>query len=214
MNTSDSFVKNLVKENPYEIDVIEKNVLKSKKYPTDPTRFVFYSDCMEYIKNKSGLFLEFGVYQGTSINLFSTVLKEKLFYGFDSFQGLPEDWEDIVPAGHFKTEIPQVNENVNLLIGWFDETLTGFLKKNSDPISFVHIDCDLYSSIDYVLRNIETKIEDGCLFIFDDFLNYPNYEQHSIKAFSEFLTRTNYSYEFIGHIPDEQFSRCAVVIKK
>lgn len=210
----------LVSDDSCEIDSIERSVIQSKIYPAEidpyphPGRYTFYSDCMEYIKNKSGLFLEFGVYQGGTINLFSSMLREKVFYGFDSFEGLPEDWKDIVSAGHFRTSVPPVNKNVNLVIGLFDQTLDNFLEENKEPISFLHLDCDIYSSVDYVLRKIENNIEDDCLIIFDDFLNFPNYKDHSLKAFSEFLIRTNYSYEFIGYVPDEEFSRCAVIIKK
>ena len=44
--------------------------------------------------NSNGLFLEFGVHTGKSINLFANHLKKKnkKIYGFDSFQGQPNDW--------------------------------------------------------------------------------------------------------------------------
>src|SRR5690606_16814666 len=45
---------------------------------------------------KDGAILEFGVFQGTSINFFGKVLKankdKRQIYGFDSFEGLSEDW--------------------------------------------------------------------------------------------------------------------------
>lgn len=113
------------------INSIETDIILSKKYPAEDFppicgRNTFYTECMEYVKEKNGLFLEFGVYQGGTINFLSSILKEKTFYGFDSFKGLPENWDNIVPAGHFKTEIPNVNGNVNLIVGWFDQTLDSF----------------------------------------------------------------------------------------
>ena len=41
---------------------------------------------------EDGLFLEFGVYKGTSINFISSLIPDKKIYGFDSFGGLPEEW--------------------------------------------------------------------------------------------------------------------------
>lgn len=204
------------------IDDIEKNIRSAKEYPMDDFpipcgRHTFYTECMEYVKDKSGLFLEFGVWQGGTINFLSSILKDKVFYGFDSFEGLPEEWDGggyaIHPAGYFKTEIPTVNDNVRLVVGWFNKTLNKFLQKNNNTISFVHIDCDIYSSANYILMEIENKIENDCLIIFDDLLNFPNYKNHSIKAFSEFLERNGYSYTPFGHIR-EDYSRCAVIINK
>lgn len=38
-----------------------------------------------------GLIMEFGVYSGRTINHMAN-LTNKTIYGFDSFEGLPEDW--------------------------------------------------------------------------------------------------------------------------
>ena len=34
---------------------------------------------------------------------------------------------------------------IEWVVGWFNETLPGFLEKHPQNISFVHIDCDIYS---------------------------------------------------------------------
>jgi hypothetical protein len=207
----------------YSIKDIENDIKNSKIYemedfPIPCGRDSFYRDCMHYCKDKSGLFLEFGVYQGGTINFMSSILKNKIFYGFDSFEGLPEDWigngNVINEKGTFKTNIPKVNDNVLLIKGLFQETVIEFFNNNKTLISFVHIDCDLYSSVDYVLRNIENKIEDDCLIIFDDLINFPDYESHSIKAFSEFLNRNSYEYISNGIVIKEEFSRASFIIKK
>jgi hypothetical protein len=200
----------------YSIDEIEKNLLESVEFPAETFPSVcgrdsFYRKCISLVEGREGLFLEFGVFQGGTINFLSSLIPNKKFYGFDSFEGLPEDWVGIVGKGHFKTNIPKVNDNVDLVVGWFDETLDKFLEEHDETISFVHLDADLYSSIDYVLKKIENKIEDKCLFIFDDFLQFPNYKEHSIKCFYEFLKRTNYTYTPVGYVK-EDFSRCAFII--
>jgi hypothetical protein len=50
----------------------------------------YYEKVTSYVKNE-GLWLEFGVCSGRTINLISTNTKNKV-YGFDSFFGLPENW--------------------------------------------------------------------------------------------------------------------------
>ena len=59
-------------------------------------------------------YMEFGVYVGTSINLFSKILKDLKIYGFDSFEGLTEDWSgNIKSKGDFSLgkKIPKLNND-------------------------------------------------------------------------------------------------------
>ena len=39
-----------------------------------------------------GMLLEFGVFRGQSINQIARVVPDRTVHGFDSFEGLPEDW--------------------------------------------------------------------------------------------------------------------------
>jgi len=71
---------------------------------------------------RQGLLLEFGVYRGDSINTFAKALKAKgdsrTIYGFDSFEGLEEDWVGhAVQKGFFDLAgiIPEVESNVSLI---------------------------------------------------------------------------------------------------
>ena len=70
-----------------------------------------------------GLYLEFGVYKGGSINFISSILPDEIIYGFDSFEGLPEDWRYDLQKGGFNVDgnLPPVNKNVRLIKGWFNE---------------------------------------------------------------------------------------------
>ena len=47
--------------------------------------------------------------------------------------------------------LPQVNSNVELIKGWFNETLLDFIQKHNKKVSFIHMDADLYSSTSTVL---------------------------------------------------------------
>lgn len=144
-----------------------------------------------------GMILEFGVYTGTTINRISAVTKRHV-YGFDSFEGLPEDWFGGMKKGYFKCDMPTVNDNVTLVKGFFDTSLPPFLETHTDNVGFCHIDCDLYSSTKFVLDALESRFENGSMIMFDELAHYPGYEQHEYKAFLEFLCRTEFDFEYVG----------------
>ena len=146
-----------------------------------------------------GLYLEFGVYNGDSINCIADTVT-KTVHGFDSFDGLPENWE-ACKAGEFSRNgiAPEVRDNVTLHIGWFDITLPKFIKNNSEPASFIHIDSDLYSSAKTVLTLLRDKIVPGTVIVFDEYFNYPNWQQHEFKAFQEFVQEYAVEYEYIAY---------------
>src|SRR5581483_4312670 len=73
-------------------------------------------------------YLEFGVYRGESIRQWSTLSHNKCsrFFGFDSFEGLPESWRSTQGRGHFNTNgnFPQIDDSrVHFIKGWFDTTV-------------------------------------------------------------------------------------------
>lgn len=161
-------------------------------------KFVFE----EYIKNsdyKDKLFLEFGVFEGWSINFCSSLIPEAKFYGFDSFEGLPETssvW--VKSAFDTKGKLPKVNDNVSLIKGYFNETLPKFLEEHKEKAAFIHIDCDLYSSTKTIFENIYDRIVPNTVIQFDEYYNYPGWRNHEFKAFQEFCKKYSVEYEYIG----------------
>jgi hypothetical protein len=153
----------------------------------------------------SGLWLEFGVMNGRSINFISNRINTTI-YGFDSFEGLPDDWYDDIEygkKGSFSTNgvLPNVNKNVTLIKGWYDDTLPEFVKtlKDTDHVSFIHIDCDLYSSTKTVFNNLAPYIKKGTVIMFDEYWYAYRCEEHEFKAFQEFVKENNISYEYIAN---------------
>jgi hypothetical protein len=145
------------------------------------------------------LILEFGVFQAGSINLIAS-LTEKTIYGFDSFDGLPEYWRDGYEVGTFAlTELPDTETNVELIKGWFDESLPSFLQKHTGTVSFLHVDCDLYSSTKTVFTLLQDRIQPGCIIVFDEYFNYPGWEQGEILAFQEFLQATGLNFKYLTY---------------
>lgn len=146
-----------------------------------------------------GLWMEFGVYQGTTINAIARYT-ENTVYGFDSFSGLPEDWREGKPKGRYNMQgrTPPVRPNVQLIEGWFDVTLPQFLDDHPENAAFVHIDCDIYSSAKTVLSLLRHRLVSGTILIFDEMFNYPGFQDHEIKAFYEFLKETRVACEWLG----------------
>jgi len=147
------------------------------------------------------LWLEFGVASGRTVNYISGFTKEKV-YGFDSFEGLPEKWRDGFEKGAFSRNggLPEVNSNVQLVKGWFNETLVPFIVSQNKKISFIHMDADLYSSTKYIFDILKDYMDRDCVIIFDELVNYPGFdgEKGELKAFYEFITENKVDYEWIG----------------
>ena len=148
-----------------------------------------------------GLVMEFGVFRAHTLNYLAAKTGQTV-YGFDSFEGLPEFWRDGIGKGAFALDsLPRVRPNVVLLNGWFDERLPKFLLDldSSDPMSYLHIDCDLYSSTTTVLRLLAPRILPGTVIVFDEFFNYPGWQQGEFRAFVEFCDEHSVTYEFLTY---------------
>lgn len=151
---------------------------------------------------QGGLCLEFGVYSGHTINLLAE-MRESTVYGFDSFEGLPESWRTGFPAGTFATTLPEVRPNVELVRGWFHESLPPFLAAHSEPLAFLHVDCDLYSSTATVLSALADRIVPGTIVCFDEYFNYPGWEMHEHRAWLEHAAERGVEFQYVGY-SDEQ----------
>lgn len=152
------------------------------------------------------LICEFGVFEGSSINQIAA-LTSKMVFGFDSFEGLPEDWSTMgIGKGHFAVrKLPRVRENVSLIKGWFNESIPPFLAQQKGMVGFLHIDCDLYSSTRTVLEMLTPRLGPGAVIVFDEYFNFPGWQQGEHLAFTEFLQKSGLSCEYIGfHCKSQQ----------
>jgi predicted O-methyltransferase YrrM len=151
------------------------------------------------LRPNGGLLLEFGVYGGKSITHIASRCPADRIFGFDSFQGLPEQWRGkrYSPLNFDRGGVmPSVPNNVELISGWFNETLPTFLAAHNSVVSFVHIDCDLYASTKFVLMEIKDRLAEGSVIVFDEFFNYPGYRLHEYRAFQEFISETGRKFHF------------------
>lgn len=162
----------------------------------------------------TGLVLEFGVATGRTLNHFARVLSDTVIHGFDSFEGLPEDWTSRMGKGFFKRDkLPKVRDNCELWVGWFDNTLVEFQSKfyGRKPIALLHVDSDLYSSAKTVLTALKDQIVPGTVIIFDEYINYPGWQLDEFKAWKEHCEQFDVKYDYIGLVSKHQ--KVAVRIK-
>jgi O-methyltransferase len=148
-------------------------------------RIQMYSAVNEFLTGVAISYLEFGVWKGKSLKAWTEINAnaESRFYGFDSFEGLPEEWSHgfgrATAKGEFDVNgaVPQfADSRVKFFKGWFQHTLRGFLDGAEllHPI-VVHIDCDLHSSALYVLAMLDSFLKKGDVVMFDEY-NSPCHE--------------------------------------
>jgi len=143
---------------------------------------------------------EFGVFTGDSINRIARLLPDATVWGFDSFEGLPEDWRDRFPQGTYAVKkMSRMRRNVRLIKGFYDETLDPFLREHPGKARFLHIDCDLYSSTRTVLDAFAGRIQPGTVVVFDEYFNYPGWQEGEYRAFAEFVEKTGVGFEYLGY---------------
>ena len=181
------------------------------------SRIAYREYISKIIETKNGLFLEFGVFEGKSINHMSKLLPKKQIYGFDSFEGLPEDWYTGYEKGKFDLNgnMPVCNENVTLIKGWFNDTLPDFLQKHHENVAWVHMDCDVYSSTKYVLDTLYNRLDTGTIVMFDEFVGHIGYEKDEMCAFQEFIENTKLKFKYIAcsAVWDEYGTYIAVAVE-
>jgi hypothetical protein len=147
-----------------------------------------------------GLIIEFGVFKGHTIRMIGDAYPSEKVYGFDSFEGLPEDgrkdWQaDFSVDG----QLPEVPPNVTLVKGYFDNTLPAFLEEHPDrPIAILHLDCDIYSSTKTVLSLCGPHIVPETLIVFDELLHNLPFLHNEMLALYEFLRDEGRNLEWVA----------------
>lgn len=203
----------------YDIEQFHRAMVVESKYPDMPwkadARLSNLDNALAHIDTK-GFVLEFGVSRGTTVNHIAKKLPNQTVYGFDSFEGLPEQWQlnkkKTIQAGHFNRpeggkmpKLPNVQKNVKLIQGWFSDSLPQFIQENNfDNISFLHVDSDLYSSAKTIFECLNEKINKGTVIVFDEFYPwtnkkwYTNWKEHEYKALGEWIKKYNRSFDILS----------------
>ena len=158
-----------------------------------------------------GMVLEFGVFKGGNIRSLAAAHAPGIVWGFDSFTGLPEKWVvnprgRVKRKGHFSIggRLPQVPDNVQLVKGFFCDTLPEWYAEHAAPIAFLHMDADLYSSTIEVLDILNPSIVPGTVIVFDElhfFQNegrYTEWRDGEWKAMTEWMEKYDRRIEVLS----------------
>jgi hypothetical protein len=162
-------------------------------------RYRLYDFVMGNLKDTEIDYLEFGVADAASFKYWLDNYKNKQsrFYGFDTFEGIPENWGKF-KKGEMAASIPSVSDDrAHFIKGLFQDTLPDFLisgKLVPGRRKIIHIDCDLFSATLYVLTNLNSYLKQGDILLFDEF----NVPDHEFSAFNMYLESYYKSVKMIG----------------
>jgi len=153
-------------------------------------------DQMIKISKKNRPFYEFGVWRGEAFKHLIKTFKKG--YGFDTFEGLPEDWHN-EKAGTYSSEgnIPNVAGG-EFIVGKFEDTLPEFFATKRAMASIINFDADLYSSTICALNFSKPVIDEHTILIFDEFIINKNWEEDEFKALEEFCYNNHFKYEVLA----------------
>jgi hypothetical protein len=134
--------------------------------------------------------MEFGVASGVSFRwwLNNSVHPDSRFYGFDTFEGLPENWGLFYKKGAMSHEIKQIDDTRHQFIkGLFQQTLLGFIREHlseleSSKRKIIHLDADLFTATIYVLSQLYPFLKKGDIIIFDEY-SVANHEFFAMDIF-------------------------------
>ena len=167
----------------------------------------------EKLDNSAIDYFEFGVCGGYSFKWWLEHNKNtgSKFYGFDTFEGLPEAFG---PFGKGSMAVALESLNINdprasFYKGLFQDTLVPFLEHyKSERKKLIHLDADLFSATLFSLSQLYRFLNDGDILLFDEFA----VPKHEFMAFKIFTESFYVNYEVIGAANNYLF--LAVKIKK
>lgn len=198
------------------------NVLTASKWISNQSKSIaindFYSPSRNYNKRlklyeavrdsyqlnqEAIVYLEFGVCGGSSFFwwLDANQHPDSVFYGFDTFEGLPENWGLMYKQGDMHAEVPQLSDSrATFLKGLFQQTVFPFLTTHRladrPQRKVIHLDADLFSSTLFALTALAPYLRKGDILLFDEF-NTPN---HEFFAWDIFVKSYYVEYKLIGAV--------------
>jgi len=167
-------------------------------------QIMYFRSQLEKVIGVDGDIVECGVSIGHGAVLFFLLSEylgvDRIYYGFDSFEGFPTSKEEdectpIEGNDYYSTppeivlkvfedaKIPQdiIKERVRLRKGWFQETVPNY----DGTIALLHLDCDLYDSYKITLELLYDKVAPDGLILFDEY--HDNRWPGATKAIDNFF---------------------------
>ncbi len=162
-------------------------------------------------------YLEFGVGTGQTIKIAANVLShpDSRLYGFDSFTGLPQNWEGrmldfswagrqvlkekriSLPMGTFSTsgltpfETGVVDDQrISIVKGFVEETICPFILEYTPSPKILYIDINLYSATHAILHHTDEILAPGDFLVFDELYDIDG----EFRALNEYLAIRPYRH--------------------
>jgi O-methyltransferase len=153
----------------------------------------------EDLSGQSIDYFEFGVASGSSFKwwLQNNTNTSSRFFGFDTFEGLPEKWGPFEKGAmaHSLETLNITDQRACFYKGLFQQTLIPFLEQyDSKNRKLIHIDSDLFSSAIFTMSQLYRFLKPGDILLFDEFA----VPQHEFLAFRIFTESFYVEYEVIG----------------
>lgn len=167
----------------------------------------------EWLKETAIDYIELGVCGGHSFTWWLThnINPDSKFYGFDTFEGLPENFGPFRKGSMaVALESLQITDSrARLFKGLFQQTLIPFLEQyKNERKKLIHLDADLFSATLFSLSQWYRFLQDGDIILFDEFA----VPKHEFRAFQIFTESFYVNYEVIGAA--NNFLFLAIKIKK
>lgn len=157
--------------------------------PESASRFALYQSLLDAERLGEAIdYLEFGVWKGESLRWWIENNRDPAssFFGFDSFEGLPVNWEGM-PRGSFSVDgaLPEIDDpRCRLVKGLFQDTLPPWLSgRELSRRLVVNLDADLYGSTLLAMIQLMPRMKPGDVLIFDEFHSY----MHEFRALQDAL---------------------------
>jgi O-methyltransferase len=171
----------------------------------------------KWVIDKEGLtqpinYLEFGVAAGHSFNWFmeQNTNADSRFYGFDTFDGLPEDWGPF-KKGSFSNNnaLPAIKDNRGKFYkGLFQQTVPAFLRElDNNKRNVLMMDADLWSATLYALTMLAPHLKKGDMIFFDEFV----VPTHEFKAYLDFVQSHYINLQLVAAANNYYFAAFKVV---
>ena len=159
------------------------------------------------LNNTQLTYFEMGVWYGSAIKSWNTLdsNQESRYFGFDTFEGLPEVWEGLTANAEVGTfdvggsidNVKISDKRVKLIQGLFQDTVPGFLADEYEATEgrrVLHIDSDLYSSALFCLTKFDHIMAVGDIIIFDELSSMDEF-----RALQDYCTAYLREYRVLGH---------------
>ena len=193
---------------------------ETQNYFPIKARYKFFQSADDYLrKNRvNGIYLEFGCHGAHTFRMALNTLgnyknpyRVNKFYAFDSFEGMPEPvgidiqkmWKksiNFTSLEDFKKICKKDLYRIEIIKGFFSESLKKYYLPEVSRIAMCYIDCDYYTSTKEVFKFIKQHINHGMILVLDDWnCYYSDPLRGQQKAFAEFKEELKEKILFSDH---------------